>query len=95
MWALEQFGALVKSAAVPKHPDWVQDVLEFLVVHGYFIVNRKIKSTSRGTVSLIHSRPVTSAINFCDSLFRAQKLFFLTRSGILVGNACKVFSGTY
>jgi DNA polymerase phi len=61
-WALEQFGALMKSGAVPKDQEWIQDVLEFLVVHGYFVVNKKIKSTSRGAVSLMHSRPVTSAV---------------------------------
>lgn len=43
---------------MPKDQEWIQDVLEFLVVHGYFVVNRKIKSTSRGTVSLMHSRPM-------------------------------------
>ena len=56
-WAVEQFGALVRSSAVPKDQEWIQDVLEFLVVHGYFLVNRKIKSTSRGTVSLMYSGP--------------------------------------
>lgn len=90
-WALEQFGALVKSSAVPKDQDWIQDVLEFLVVHGYFVVNKKIKSTSRGTVGPMRSRPIISTINLYYSLFRAQKLLFLTRIDTPVENAYKAF----
>jgi len=84
----------MKSGAVPKDQDWVQDVLEFLVVHGYFVVNKNIKSTSRGTVSLMCSKPSISTVNLYDSLFRAQKPLFLTRIDILVENACKAFSAT-
>ena len=79
---------------MPKDHEWIQDILEFLVVHGYFVINRKIKSTSRGTVSLMRSRPVILAVNFWDSSFRAQKPLFLTRPDILVENACKAFLAT-
>ncbi|KAI0263807.1 DNA polymerase phi-domain-containing protein [Gloeopeniophorella convolvens] len=40
-WIVEQFAALVRHGAIPKDDGWVQVILDWLVVHGIFIVKKK------------------------------------------------------
>jgi len=40
-WAIEQLSTLIRNGNVPKSDDWVQLVLDWLVVHGLFIVKKE------------------------------------------------------
>jgi len=40
-WIIEQLGGLIRNGKVPKEDEWVQSVLDWLVVHGLFIVKKK------------------------------------------------------
>lgn len=40
-WIIEQLAALVRNGAIPKTDEWLQIVLDWLVVQGMFIVKKK------------------------------------------------------
>lgn len=40
-WIIEQLGGLIRSGSIPKNDDWVQSILDFLIVHGLFTVKKK------------------------------------------------------
>ncbi|KZV71817.1 hypothetical protein PENSPDRAFT_751491 [Peniophora sp. CONT] len=48
-WIIEQFTSLVKNGSIPKDDAWIQLVLDWLVVHGVFIVKKK---SERGAIPL-------------------------------------------
>ena len=40
-WIIDQFTAFVRNGAIPKSDDWIQLILDWLCVHGLFIVAKK------------------------------------------------------
>ena len=40
-WIIDQFGALIRSGTIPKNDEWVQAILDWLVVNGLFVINKK------------------------------------------------------
>ncbi|VDB99939.1 unnamed protein product [Peniophora sp. CBMAI 1063] len=48
-WIIEQFTSLVKNGSIPKDDAWVQLVLDWLVVHGIFVVKKK---SEKGAIPL-------------------------------------------
>lgn len=40
-WIIDQLVALIRNGAIPKGDDWVQSILDWLVVHGLFVVTKK------------------------------------------------------
>jgi len=50
-WALDQMIALTRNGAVPKTDEWVSRVLDFLLVHGFFIVRKADKKSKIQAVS--------------------------------------------
>ena len=40
-WIIEQFTSLIKNGSIPKDDKWIQLVLDWLVVHGIFVVKKK------------------------------------------------------
>ncbi|KAH0584348.1 hypothetical protein H2248_009888 [Termitomyces sp. 'cryptogamus'] len=44
-WIIEQLGGLIRSGSIPKNDDWVQSILDWLVVHGLFTVKKKIEKS--------------------------------------------------
>lgn len=41
LWIIDQLGALIRNSGIPKDDDWILSVLNWLVVQGLFIVNKK------------------------------------------------------
>lgn len=52
VWALDQMLALVRNGAVPKTDEWVSRVLDFLLVHGFFIIRKADKKSKIQAVSI-------------------------------------------
>jgi DNA polymerase phi len=50
-WALDQMVALMRNGAVPKTDEWVSRVLDFFLVHGFFIVRKADKKSKIKAVS--------------------------------------------
>ncbi|TYJ59151.1 hypothetical protein B9479_000140 [Cryptococcus floricola] len=54
LWALEQIQALCRNGNVPKEDAWIAPLLEFMVVHGFFIIRNVNKKSS---ISAVHTVP--------------------------------------
>lgn len=39
-WVVDQFAALIRNGAIPKDDGWVQQILDWLTVHGIFVVKK-------------------------------------------------------
>jgi hypothetical protein len=39
-WIVDQFAALIRNGAIPKDDGWVQQILDWLTVHGIFILKK-------------------------------------------------------
>ncbi|KZV92838.1 hypothetical protein EXIGLDRAFT_613837 [Exidia glandulosa HHB12029] len=53
-WILDQLSALIRNGAVPKDDDCVKTVLDFFVLHGFFVVKKKEKAAKGGIAALRH-----------------------------------------
>jgi DNA polymerase phi len=51
-WALDQLLGLCRNTSVPKKDSWVQSTLDFLLVHGFFIIRKVDKKSQISAVSL-------------------------------------------
>lgn len=50
-WALDQLLALCRNGSVPKTDAWVSSVLDFLLVHGFFVIRKTDKKSNIAAVS--------------------------------------------
>ncbi|WWC60265.1 uncharacterized protein I303_102832 [Kwoniella dejecticola CBS 10117] len=46
IWALDQLLALSRNGSVPKDDEWITSVIEFLLVHGFFLIRKADKKSS-------------------------------------------------
>ena len=51
-WIIEQLAALVRNGAIPKSDAWIQTILDWLAVHGLFIVAKKAEKSAISAVSM-------------------------------------------
>jgi DNA polymerase phi len=59
MWIIEQLGALIRSGNVPKSDEWIQSILDWLVIHGLFVVKKKSEKSPFPTVcSRLHTQSI-------------------------------------
>ncbi|KAI0806965.1 DNA polymerase phi-domain-containing protein [Fomes fomentarius] len=61
-WIIDQLSALVRNGAVPKSDTWIQTILDWLAVHGLFIIAKK---SEKSTISALRSAPTPA---FSDEL---------------------------
>lgn len=50
-WAFEQLLALIRSPSLPKEDAWVSTVLDFLLVHGLFVLEKTNSKSKHEVVS--------------------------------------------
>ncbi|KAI9446728.1 DNA polymerase phi-domain-containing protein [Lactarius indigo] len=43
-WIVDQFAALIRNGAIPKDDGWVQQILDWLAVHGIFVIKRSLNN---------------------------------------------------
>jgi hypothetical protein len=73
-WALDQTLALCRNASVPKEDPWISSVLDFLLVHGFFVIRKLDKKSPIGAVSAELSRPIRRCqlLTLCLAARRSQ-----------------------
>ncbi|TFK42972.1 DNA polymerase phi-domain-containing protein [Crucibulum laeve] len=54
VWIIDQLGALIRNSRIPKTDEWIQSILDWLVIHGLFIVKKK--STKSPFIALYSTR---------------------------------------
>ncbi|KAG6831186.1 hypothetical protein H0H92_012326 [Tricholoma furcatifolium] len=86
-WIIEQLGALIRSGSIPKGDDWIQSILDWLVVHGLFIVKKK---TEKSPFTALHSLP---NLVFSDDLRQSCRNKLLACIGDLNTQTAIVKSG--
>lgn len=52
VWALDQLLAIFRNGAIPKQDSWVATVLDFLLLHSFFVVRKADKKSNIIAVSL-------------------------------------------
>ncbi len=50
-WVFDQLLSLLRNSNMTKQDDWVWSILEFLLVHGLFVVSKANKKSNVSTVS--------------------------------------------
>ncbi|WWC87837.1 uncharacterized protein L201_002731 [Kwoniella dendrophila CBS 6074] len=45
LWALDQLLALFRNGSVPKDDEWISSVIDFLLVHGFFLIRKADKKS--------------------------------------------------
>ncbi|EJF62593.1 hypothetical protein DICSQDRAFT_135562 [Dichomitus squalens LYAD-421 SS1] len=53
-WVIDQLAALVRNGAIPKSDAWIQTILDWLAVHGLFIIAKK---SEKSAISALRSVP--------------------------------------
>ncbi|KAF9566303.1 hypothetical protein CPC08DRAFT_114924 [Agrocybe pediades] len=71
-WVIEQLGSLIRNGRIPKEDGWVLSILNWLVVHGLFIIKKK---SSKSSIAPLRSIPSPA---FSDDLRKACRLRLLT-----------------
>ncbi|WVW80105.1 hypothetical protein I302_102078 [Kwoniella bestiolae CBS 10118] len=54
LWALDQLLALCRNGSVPKDDEWISSAIDFLLVHGFFLIR---KADKKSPISALHSTP--------------------------------------
>lgn len=104
MWVIEQLGALIRSGGIPKSDEWIQSILDWLIIHGLFVIRKKSGKSPFLAVCLpTHAPPnansYISQLNilpsppFSDNLRQACRARLLGCLGDLNAHATVVRSG--
>ncbi|KAH9857639.1 DNA polymerase phi-domain-containing protein [Lenzites betulinus] len=56
-WIIEQLAALVRNGAIPKSDAWIQTILDWLAVHGFYIVSKR---SDKSAILALRSVPTPS-----------------------------------
>ncbi|WVQ74513.1 hypothetical protein IAR50_004114 [Cryptococcus sp. DSM 104548] len=59
LWALEQIQALCRNGNVPKEDTWIAPLLDFLIVHGFFIIRNVNKKSPISAVRIAPKPPLS------------------------------------
>lgn len=51
VWIIDQLGALIRNGSIPKTDKWIQSILDWLVVHGFFTIKKKSEKSPYRAVS--------------------------------------------
>ncbi|KAF9477373.1 hypothetical protein BDN70DRAFT_914180 [Pholiota conissans] len=63
-WIIDQLGILIRNGKIPKEDGWILSILDWLTVHGLFIIKKK---SSKSPIAHLHSIPTPA---FSDELRR-------------------------
>lgn len=96
LWAIDQLAALIKNTAVPRDDTWILDILELLIVHGFFAVSKKstkspVKSVRTRLLYYIDTILIASFLT--ASRFAANRVFHGCQARVSP-KVIRVFSGS-
>ncbi|KAL7419801.1 DNA-directed DNA polymerase [Cryptotrichosporon argae] len=69
VWALDQLLALCRNGSVPKDGSWVGPLLDFLLVHGFFIIR---KADKKSPIAALHATPKPALTETTAAVARAR-----------------------
>ncbi|KAH9048219.1 DNA polymerase phi-domain-containing protein [Lactarius hengduanensis] len=58
-WIVDQIAALIRNGAIPKDDGWVQQILDWLTVHGIFVIKKRSPNSPIYAVHKVPSPPFT------------------------------------
>ncbi|KAG9318874.1 DNA polymerase phi-domain-containing protein [Chiua virens] len=58
-WIADQFAALIRNGSIPKDDEWIQIVLDFYIVNGFFAVRKRSEKSPIHSLRAIPSPPFT------------------------------------
>lgn len=87
LWIVEQLGSLIRSGNIPKNDEWIQSILDWLVIHGLFVIKKKSGKSPFPALSTPPSPP------FSDDLRQACRTRLLGCLGDLNAHTTVVKSG--
>ena len=76
-WVIDQLSALIRNGGIPKSDDWVQSILDWLVVNGLVVIKKKDeRSQFRAVYKIV--LPSHNSLTFCclSSSDLSQALLF-------------------
>ncbi|WVQ94762.1 hypothetical protein IAU59_001843 [Kwoniella sp. CBS 9459] len=68
-WALDQLLALCRNGSVPKDDAWISSLVDFLLVHGFFLIRKADKKSS---ISALHTTPKPALSESTAAVCRAR-----------------------
>ncbi|WVQ79016.1 hypothetical protein IAT38_001108 [Cryptococcus sp. DSM 104549] len=69
LWALDQIQALCRNGSVPKDDAWISSVLDFLFVHGFFLIRSVDK---KNPITALHATPKPALSEATSAACRAR-----------------------
>lgn len=45
-WIVDQLGALIRNGSIPKNDQWIQSILDWLIINGLFVIRKKSDKSS-------------------------------------------------
>ncbi|KAJ1310167.1 hypothetical protein OPQ81_006911 [Rhizoctonia solani] len=61
-YVFEQLAALMRNGSIPKDDEWVNSILELFILHGFFTVTKKNKSSSVTSLHHVTKPPLSDAL---------------------------------
>ncbi|KAF9246115.1 DNA polymerase phi-domain-containing protein [Melanogaster broomeanus] len=61
-WIADQFSALIRNGSIPKSDDWIQIILAWYIVNGFFVVRKKSESSPIHALHAVPSPSFTEVI---------------------------------
>ncbi|KAF9452265.1 hypothetical protein P691DRAFT_661308 [Macrolepiota fuliginosa MF-IS2] len=83
-WTIDQMFALIRNGTIPKNDEWVQSILDWLVVHGLFLVNKRSSKNPIAAARLVAKPP------FSDELRKSCRTRLMSCLGELNSQASLV-----
>ncbi|KAG7452647.1 uncharacterized protein BT62DRAFT_958631 [Guyanagaster necrorhizus] len=85
-WVMDQLVALIRNGSMPKRDDWIRQILEWFVVHGFFIIRTPAKQSSfRGTECVLEP-PLSDALRLYSRSRLLSCLSDLTSQAMTITN---------
>ncbi|WVF67165.1 hypothetical protein IAT40_001911 [Kwoniella sp. CBS 6097] len=69
LWALDQLLALCRNGSVPKDDAWISSLVDFLLVHGFFLIR---KADKKSNISALHTTPKPALSESTAAVCRAR-----------------------
>ncbi|KAH9180268.1 hypothetical protein EDB89DRAFT_1918230 [Lactarius sanguifluus] len=92
-WIVDQIAALIRNGAIPKDDGWVQQILDWLTVHGIFVIKKRSPNSSICAVHKVPLPPFTDDLRrqcrerllscLTDLTRLAQRVTGVTSDGVL------------
>jgi DNA polymerase phi len=51
-WMIDQLGALIRNGSIPKNDEWIQLIIDWLIVNGLFVIKKRSEKSPYRAVSV-------------------------------------------